>query len=177
MGATTLISLDEYLNTSYNPDRDFLDGVLVERNVGTQLHGLLQSTLVIYFGQFRASHRIKVFTETRLRVDAAKGRHRIPDVMLVSLPYQKAKVIVDVPVVVVEIKSPDDTFDDILTRCFDYEALGVPNILVMDPDDKHSWRFIDRGLLFIGESTELPLPGGRTLALPVAELFEELNQD
>ena len=106
MAATsTPVSLDEYLNTAYEPDRDFVDGVLLERNVGTQRHGLLQTFLILFFGQYIKSHRIALFTETRLRVDVT-GRHRIPDVMIVELPYSQGKVVVDVPAIVVEIKSP-----------------------------------------------------------------------
>ena len=29
-----LLSVEEYLNTTYDPDVEFVDGVLVERNVG-----------------------------------------------------------------------------------------------------------------------------------------------
>ena len=42
MSAATLLSLEEYLNTSYSPDREYRDGVLVERNVGEKAHALLQ---------------------------------------------------------------------------------------------------------------------------------------
>jgi hypothetical protein len=31
---STTVPLSEYLNTSYRPDRDYLDGELMERNVG-----------------------------------------------------------------------------------------------------------------------------------------------
>src|SRR5215467_3994062 len=133
MGTTTLVSLEEYLNSSYEPDRDYVDGVLVERNVGTQRHGILQATVTVFFSQYRKSHNIRTFTETRLLVNPA-GRHRIPDVMVLNTPYRKGKVVTDAPAVVVEIKSPDDTLDDIMDRCFDYEKLAVNSILVMDPD-------------------------------------------
>jgi hypothetical protein len=32
--STVLVALEEYLNTSYSPDREYVDGVVVERNVG-----------------------------------------------------------------------------------------------------------------------------------------------
>jgi hypothetical protein len=32
--ATTLVSLDEYLNTDYRPDLEYVEGHLVERNAG-----------------------------------------------------------------------------------------------------------------------------------------------
>jgi Uma2 family endonuclease len=179
MGTTaTLISLDEYLNTSYEPDMDFIEGALVRRNVGTQRHGLLQSIVVIFFGQQQKSHRIRVFTETRLRIDAKSG-HRIPDVMVLELPYRKGKVVEDVPAVVIEIKSPDDTFDDIVDRCFDYETLSVANIVVMDPDHKRAWSFREGNIqLLTGTSIGLNLPQQQlTIDFPFAQLFSELDED
>ena len=43
MSVETLISVEEYLNTSYDPDMEYVDGVLVERNVGDWLHSLVQA--------------------------------------------------------------------------------------------------------------------------------------
>ena len=34
MATSTLVPLSEYLRTSYRPDRDWIDGVVKERNVG-----------------------------------------------------------------------------------------------------------------------------------------------
>ena len=34
MGASVLVSEQEYLTTSYGPDREYDDGELLERNVG-----------------------------------------------------------------------------------------------------------------------------------------------
>ena len=172
---STLVSLDEYLQSAYEPDRDFVDGVLLERNVGTQRHGLLQTFLILFFGQYIKSHRIAVFTETRLRVDDT-GRHRIPDVMIVELPYSQGKVVVDVPAIVVEIKSPDDTFDDVVDRCFDYEKLTVGEIVVMDPDNKRAWLFRQGNLqLLTGAATHLKL-SRHVIDFPFSQLFTELDE-
>jgi len=172
---STPVSLDEYLNTAYEPDRDFVDGVLLERNVGTQRHGLLQTSLILLFGQYIKSHRIVVFTETRLLVDAASGRHRIPDVMIVEVPYSKGKVVTDVPAIILEVKSPDDTFDDIVDRCFDYEKLTVGNIVVMDPDNKRAWLFQQGTLqLLTGATIQLSL-SRQVIDFPFSQLFAELD--
>jgi len=179
MGGTgTLISLDEYLNTSYEPDMDFVEGALVRRNTGTQRHGLLLSIVVSFFGQQEKSHRIRVFTAARLRIDA-QGRHRIPDVMVLEIPYKKGKVVVDAPAVVIEIKSPDDTFDNIVDRCFDYERLSGGNIEVMDPDRKMAWSFREGSLqLLTGTSIGLNLPQQQSsIDFPFAQLFAELDED
>jgi Uma2 family endonuclease len=179
MGSTaTLISADEYLNTSYEPDVEFADGVLVRRNVGTQLHGWLQGIVVDVLRQYRKSHRIRVFTETRLRVEIS-GAYRVPDVLVLEIPYQKGKVVVDVPAIVVEIKSPDDTFDEIVDKCFEYEKLAVGNILVMDPDNQRAWLFQQGNLqILTGLSIALNLPRQQlTIDFPFAQMFEELDED
>lgn len=129
-------------------------------------------------GEFRKSHRINAFVEARLLVDPASGRHRIPDVTVVETPHQTGKVLVDVPTVVVEIKSPDDTFDDIIDRCFDFEKPGVPNILVMDPEHKRAWLF-ERGSLRLLTGSSMPLDLSRTgqIDFPFAEMFAELDEE
>ena len=43
--ATAAISLQEYLATSYRPDRDYVDGAVLERNLGEREHGAIQTFL------------------------------------------------------------------------------------------------------------------------------------
>ena len=42
MGSATLISVAEYLTTAYSPDRDYVDGEVVERNLGELDHSSIQ---------------------------------------------------------------------------------------------------------------------------------------
>ena len=175
--STASVSLDEYLRTTYEPDMEFVDGVLVSRNVGTQRHALLQTILASYFYGFRNSHRIRVFTEARLLVDAKSNRYRIPDVMVLEVPYQQGKVVTDVPAIVIEIKSPDDTFDDIVDKCFEYERLGIPHILVMDPDHQRAFAFEQSTLRLLTGTSALLNVRQMTLEFPFHEMFSELDQD
>lgn len=46
----TSVPLAEYLSASYDPDVEFVDGALVERNVGEWLHSLVQSNLICTCG-------------------------------------------------------------------------------------------------------------------------------
>jgi Uma2 family endonuclease len=171
--ATTLVSLNEYLHTNYDPDMEYVDGVLVERNVGDQSHGLLQAIVASYLGQFRKSHRLSVFIACRLFTST--GRYRIPDLMVLEQPYSKGTVVTDVPAAVIEIKSPDDTLDEVMDKCLEYSALGIPNIVVLDPDHKRQYAFQNRGLQLVSIlSLELP-KSGASLPFPAAELFAELD--
>jgi Uma2 family endonuclease len=168
------ISVDEYLSTTYEPDMEFVDGLLVERNVGAQRHSLLQSLVIIYFGQHRKSREIQVFTEGRLQVGAR--RFRIPDVLVLEIPYNRGKIVTDVPVITVEIKSPEDTFDDIVDKCLEYEALGVRNTLVLDPDHRRAWLFEQNNLrLLSGASVQLNLSQA-AIDFPFADMFSELDE-
>ncbi len=172
------VSLEEYLNTSYEPDMDYVDGQLVRRNAGEPKHGSIQLKVGAFFLGFEESHKLAIFVAARLSVDPATGRHRVPDVMVVERPFRKGKAITDVPAIVIEIKSPDDTLDDILDRCLDYEKLGVRNILVLDPDRKRTFRFEQAALrLDTSSQVALHLSQGRRIDLPVAELFSRVDQD
>ena len=172
-----LISTDEYLNSSYEPDRELVDGVLVDRNVGSPRHGRLQLVVGVFFEQLRKSHGIFPFTETRLRVKAS-GAYRIPDVMVLETPYKTGKVVDAVPAVVIEVKSPDDTFDQIVDKCFEYESLGVSNILMMDPDHQRPWRFQHGTMeLLAGGTLALSLSGQATIEFPFDKLFAVLDED
>ena len=168
------VSLDEYLNTSYEPDMEFVDGALVERNVGSLSHSVLQAVIVLYLGKFQESHQIRVCTAGRLRIDSE--RHRIPDVLVLERPYHRGKVVTDIPAITVEIKSPDDKFDDIIDKCFEYETLGVRNILVMDPDHRRAWLFEQDTLRALpGASVDLHLRQS-TIDFPFAQMFAELDE-
>ena len=48
-----MVPVEEYLNTSYpDGDREYLDGLVVGRNVGTPGHGALQKTLIVHLAGF-----------------------------------------------------------------------------------------------------------------------------
>ena len=174
--AATLVSLDEYLHSNYDPDMEYVDGVLAGRNLGTQLHSLLQTIVTIYLGQFRKMHRLSIFSECRLLV-ANTGRYRIPDIMVVEHPYPKGRVVTDVPAVVIEIKSPEDTLDEVIGKCLEYAGLGVPNIVVLDPDYKRQYVFANNALQLVS-AINLTLPmSGANLPFPADDLFAELDSE
>src|ERR1035437_9123393 len=78
MATSSLVSVDQYLTTSYRPDCDYVDGVLLERNVGEFDHGRLQTALAAFYYNHRRQCRVHASTEQRVQV--APARFRIPDV-------------------------------------------------------------------------------------------------
>jgi hypothetical protein len=82
MATSTRLSLLEYMKTSYRPDKEYVDGELVQRNVGRWEHARLQALLAAWLLSQEKTWLVKVATEQRVQVSTT--RVRIPDVMLVS---------------------------------------------------------------------------------------------
>jgi len=169
-----LVSADEYLNSSYRPDVEFVDGVLVERGMPTIAHGLLQVLITLWLGQYRKQLRFGLLTETRTQI-VERSRYRIPDVMLCSLPLPAGKVVDSIPWAVIEILSPDDTVSEQLMRFRDYKQVGVRHMILLDPEQLIAYRF-ENGSLIATEFTSLELPSG-LLPFDTATLFRQLAEE
>lgn len=129
--ATALhIPLQEYLDKSYRPDREYVDGEIRERNVGKYEHARIQALLAAWFNQHEKVWGAQVVTEQRVQVSPT--RVRIPDVALLPLAAQP-DVIVEPPLLIVEILSPDDTYSDTQERAQDYRSMGVETVWIIDP--------------------------------------------
>jgi hypothetical protein len=50
MASIAAIPVSEYLKTSYRPDREYVDGIIEERNWGEHDHAALQAALILWFG-------------------------------------------------------------------------------------------------------------------------------
>jgi Uma2 family endonuclease len=124
------IPLAEYLGTNYRPDREYVDGEIRERNVDKYEHARIQALLAAWFIQHEKSWGAQVVIEQRVQVSPT--RVRIPDVALLTMGYQP-DVIVDPPLLVIEILSPDDTYSDTEKRAKDYRKMGVETVWIINP--------------------------------------------
>jgi len=143
MSTATLVGVEKYLATTYHPDCDFVDGVLIERNVGTKGHGKLQREILAWFLDRRRELRLTAFPEQRIRV--SKRRYRIPDVCVVPLPEPDEQIFTQPPYICIEVLLPDDSFPELQGRLDDYLAMGVPNIWVLDPASRRGWSIAREG--------------------------------
>ena len=79
MSTKTLVSVEEYLHTTFDgADREYLDGEVVERNMGNKSHGKIQLRLGSLLQTFEQRTGIYVVVEVRQKVTGT--RYRIPDV-------------------------------------------------------------------------------------------------
>ena len=131
MGAATLVSVEEYLSTGYSPDREYLDGRIVERNLGEKTHSRIQRKLIVYLDARSAELGIEVFTEQRVQVSPT--RFRIPDVTVVKTSQFQGEIFTDPPHLCIEILSKKDTMEYMQEKIDDYLHFGVPYIWIINP--------------------------------------------
>ena len=58
--AAAPVSLAEYLDTDYEPDCDYVDGFLEERNVGKKKHSRTQTRLIAWLVSNESRHGFRV---------------------------------------------------------------------------------------------------------------------
>src|SRR5215831_6314637 len=168
MSSTTSISVSEYLNSSYSPDRDFVDGRVEERNVGEHDHAAVQAALILWFGRHQEEWRIEVLPEQRVRISPTK--YRVPDICLVSLDEPVEQVLSRPPLACIEILSPEDTLRRMQERVNDYRDFSVPNIWVLDPGTQRGYDCTSSGFL---EAAEFAV-NGSPIRLVLSELFAKI---
>jgi Uma2 family endonuclease len=167
MGVGTLISVDEYLRASFDPDCDFIEGEVLERNVGKRRHGYAQARIVMWFGRRTELPRLKPITELRMRV--APNKIRIPDVVVSEVPLPDEEVFTSPPYLCIEVMSPDDTMASLQDRLDDDLEFGVPNVWVVDPWKHRGWRVTAEGWATATDGIMRTADG--QIAMPLADVL------
>ena len=138
-----MVSVEEYLNTSYpDGDREYIDGEIVERNLGTFDHSDWQSGMLAYL---RANYKA-FWSGVELRVQVKPTRFRVPDVSCVKKPRPKALILTEPPFLVIEVLSPDDRADDIQEKIDDYLSFGIPYVWVVNPRTRRGFVYTADGM-------------------------------
>lgn len=143
MGNGPLISVDEYLRTSFRPDCDFIDGEVLERNVGRRRHAYAQTQVAAWFSLRAEIPRLRPLIALRMRV--SHNRIRIPDVVVSEMPLPDEEVFTSPPYLCTEVMSPEDNVAAMQDRLDDYLNFSGPNIWVIDPYKHRGWHVTANG--------------------------------
>jgi len=162
------IPLKEYLSTSYRPDCEYVDGEVRERNVGKWEHARVQWLLAAWFNRHEKEWGIVGSTEQRVQV--SKGRVRVPDLVVLAAGPQP-DVLIEPPLLVIEILSPDDTYSDTEERAKDYREMGVETVWIVDPKTRTGRMCV--GANWIG-SSRLEV-NGTPLFVDLPEIFSQIG--
>ncbi len=165
--ATPPISVEEYLRSTYEPDAEYVDGVVEERPMGEDEHSEWQGTLAFFFMSHRREWKIRVRPE--LRTKTSERHYRIPDIAILDAALPREPIATVPPLLAIEILSPEDRLSRLIVRLADFEAMGVPAIYIIDPADNSLLRF-KAGKLEIVDRMVL-----RDVEIPFADVLAELD--
>jgi Uma2 family endonuclease len=159
-------SVAEYLKTSYQPDCDYVDGEVVERNLGEFEHSSAQREILLFLAPRYPGLRKRLQPEQRVQVGL--NRFRIPDVCILAENAPRQKIIDIPPELCIEILSPEDTLTKTMERVRDYLTMGVPMCWIIDPAGREAWVAV-RGRL--EEATDGVLRA-RGIDMPIADILD-----
>ena len=167
MSAGALIPVEEYLSSSYSPDCHFVEGRLVERNVGEKEHGRMQRALIRYLARYRDSG-LEAWPEQRLNI--SNNHYRVCDVCVTE--GEPDSQIFTGALVCFEILSRKDTLHQLQEVIDDYLRIGVPYCWIIDPWKRAAYVASSRGFERLADGvfrTVRPYP---ELVVPVHELYD-----
>lgn len=139
MSTAVLVSKEEYLHTTYEPDAEYVDGLIEGRCLGEYDHGNWQKAILVWFAANEKRWNVRLIPA--LRVQVSPSRFRVPDVTIMSREQPIEQVLTAPPLAVIEILSPEDKITRVLTKLGDYERMGVTTILVIDPAARQFHRY------------------------------------
>lgn len=132
MATKAALSEEEYIRTSYSGvDREFRDGELLERSVPNFAHGRMAARLAAFFETHCLTRKVHSAVETRIRL--RPGRYVIPDVCVFWPDEPASEIPESLPLLVVEVLSPDDRMSDVIAKLREYHDAGVPHVWLADP--------------------------------------------
>ena len=161
-----MVSVEEYLRTNYDPDCEYVDGQIVERNSGEKAHSTIQTELVFHLHSRAKEVGMEVLVAQRVRVSAA--RYRVPDVTV--LLESDESIVTTPPFICIEVLSKDDTMQYMQEKIDDYLDFGVPYVWIINPRNKKAHVVTRVGMLDAASATlETKDP---VISLPLSVLFE-----
>ena len=170
MATSTIVPLEEYLHTSYEPECEWIDGVLKEKSMPDGYHGYFQGLLLIFFQKRQAEFGLRALSEVRIRV--SQRHYRVPDVLVIPANVTFLPSPTVTPLICIEVLSPDDRKSDLMEKIEDYLQMGVPAIWIVDPRNRTLAMADENG---VHQVEELTLQG-TNVKLTAAEIFADLDQ-
>jgi Uma2 family endonuclease len=140
MNPRVLLSVDEYLHTSFDgADCDFVDGEIIERNMGEEPHAIIQGQLIFRLMSLDRSLGLRVLPE--IRIQTRPTRFRVADVAVWRPGDIGTRIPTVPPFLAVEILSTEDRVVRMQPKIQEYLEYGVEFVWVIDPDERRAMSY------------------------------------
>jgi Uma2 family endonuclease len=170
MATPTLVPVEAYLARIYHPDREYVDGIFVERNLGERDHSRLQALLATYLVGMEEAWDVITLMGQRVQVSAT--RIRIPDLCLLAADDPNEPIVHKAPIVCIEILSPEDRMSAVEEKIQDYFNMGVRHRWVIDPERLRAFDYTPEGK---SEAVDGVLRvSDSEIVLPINDIFDKL---
>jgi Uma2 family endonuclease len=154
MAAKTLISEAEFLRMTFDgPEPEYVDGEVVERSMPNLPHSRVQGNACVLMHPFTVAGYLFAFPE--LRIKTGPRHYRTPDVTIYRDREPTGLVPPETPFIVIEVVSPGDSHEELMTKLAEYAAMGVTHAWIVEPG-LESLSVYDRGSLLRVDAFELP---------------------
>ncbi len=138
------VSLEEYFDTSYEPECEYVAGELLPKALATTAHGALQARLGYLRYRYEEAGLCRAYLSLSLQV-----RERviyIPDACLLSPDNKEHGIVSTPPLLCIEVLSPSDRFGYMMKKLDELFCWGVPACWILDPEDKKASVYDAEGL-------------------------------
>jgi Uma2 family endonuclease len=139
MATALRTSLEEYLRSHYEPECELIGGELFQKPMGTLEHMRMERRLAEILARYEHEGLGEVIHE----LSVLKGDDvRIPDVVFAPQGAQfQNGILVESPLLCVEILSPSQRPSELFAKCEAYHAWDVPYCWIIDPVKKLAWEY------------------------------------
>jgi Uma2 family endonuclease len=163
---TPHISVEEYLSTVYEPECEYVDGVLEERNVGTRDHSNALGNVTAFFRTRYSQTGVQAWLIWRFQTSPT--RYRVPDVIL-TRGEPDEDILTKPPLACIEVLSPEDRMSRVNVRIKEFLDFGVPTVWLIDPEQRRLWIYRPG---CIQEATGSVKLDGAEIEVPFSEIFD-----
>jgi Uma2 family endonuclease len=170
MAIATHMSLEEYRNADFEGDPEYVNGEILDRNIGELDHSWTIRNLMFYFASREAAGIFALQTWT---FKLTESHFRVPDFVIVAGSEPDEQILETRPLVCVEVLSPEDRAGPMLRKIADYLNYGVRYVWVLDPQTRKAFAYTDSGMQEVKDGflrTENP-----AIEIPLSAIFEETS--
>ena len=150
-------------------EREYKDGVLVERSLPTEAHSRLQTQFSSYLTRHRKQWNIRAYAG--LTVKVRENWAPVPDVCVYIEPGFEGRYPSVPPLLWIEILSPGDSMTDVWDRAKELIRCGVPYVWFIDPESLESELHTASGFTQIKDKT-LTIPE-TPIVIPLVDVMNE----
>jgi Uma2 family endonuclease len=177
----TIEAFEAFLKRPENRDRlwELIDGEVKEK-MPTQEHGRIVVNIAYALETYARQTQGIVAVEVRHQAPTDKNNSRLPDVSYYlddSTPLVTEGAMTSYPELVVEVRSPDDSYSEMRVKAHFYLLKGVRVIWLVYPEKRlvevitaDDFQLLAEGETLIGEDW---MPDFK---LPIADVFRKVNK-